>query len=315
MKYIYSFIFLFLFSSSFSQGVVSAPAFANCYQQVSLGSGSSQGYNFLKSASNRIIPNGTSVPSFIQIIAYNDDGTFFFPDNIGEPGFYFGLAGGDFSDLYLTDEDNDLVYHVIEYAKYMDGVNNLIYNSNPLVFQQGMAYIDIVLFYEFSQGGNNPTPSSSVRINLLEDDEAIETGPQTNVNGCVTFDNFQTTFTNKLSGFCGTVQQTVALSPTEQRSFNISETADSDPPTFFNLNLNEFAKYCHDDCDNMGVPQGSPMTPCGCDIFVLRTKIFPCPQFEYRPECSSADPLIIEQNVEICCTCDITLWFPLNTGR
>jgi hypothetical protein len=288
-------------SNLYGQTQNDVPKIVNCFQELPLTPGAT--YNMLRSDFQKIIV-GNGTPSYLQIDAFQSDGSYYYPFNEIRSG-YFGLSGNGFKDYFLPVlPDEDSVVHVVELSKLNGTSGGLSTNSNQLIINSGISFLDLYTFYPI-QGSNTYTRTGPTRINFINPEDAFDINPITDENNCVTFDNFKTNFTSNLPGFCGGLGFRIEALPGDMGPYLKQSTdiykADNNLPI---ANLG-FDSYCSEACDNMGVPQGSAKTKCGCKYYNMVIEIHPCEGNEDNPDC---DPIMINKQIEICCTCDLSKW-------
>ena len=240
----------------------------------------------------------------MQITGYLNDGSLFGWDGTGELWEYFGLVDDVFDDYYLTvqngDNEGDQI-RVVELYTF-DEYGDVIFNPNYFDFSDGLAYFDIVMFTPNEFG--NLDPSSTIRVNLLSNEEAFNIEPVTDENECVTYSNFKTSIDLNLSYFCGRIVYSVDVRPEDNHSYLENSSGELVPGGSQNENI-PFDDYCLEECFTMSAPEGPGPIPCGCRLFNLKTVIYPCESKILYPNCP---PIEFSKNIEICCSCDITFY-------
>lgn len=289
-------------SNLYGQTQNDVPKIVNCFQELPLTPGAT--YNMLRSDFQKIIV-GNGTPSYLQIDAFQSDGSYYYPFNeILESGYY-GLSGNGFKEALLPVLSNqDSVVHVVELSKLNGTSGGLSTNSNQLILNSGISFLDLYTFYPI-QGSNTYTRTGPTRINFINPEDAFDINPITDENNCVTFDNFKTNFTSNLPGFCGGIDFRLEALPDDNEYYLKRESDWFFPGNNVPISGTGFDSYCSEACDNMGVPQGSAKTKCGCKSYVLAVRIKPCYTMEENPNCP---PIIVKKQIEICCTCDLSKW-------
>ena len=297
-------LLIVLFTSYFvnAQGIDDVPRLVNCYQDIVLSPNSEN--IVLRSDNNRIVL-GRSKPRYVEIKAFNPDGTSFFPWGMF-PGFYFGLSDHTFKEYYLpilTNSESDDIL-VVDLA-YIDlKTDESKENQNPLIIDKEIDHIKIRFFFPKEDDSNIYYASEYTTINFRTAKEAIQVNPITDEYGCVSYDNFKTSYKNNLTGFCGGIRFTVE-SIHEPGTYGdlISKTDELTPGSPLPYNV-PFDNYCSETCHPMKLPVGGHID-CGCREFNLKTIVYPCSENKENPNCP---PLEINKLIEICCVCDDSNW-------
>lgn len=267
-----------------------------------------QAIKLMKTKNIQIVQDGGNTPHYVAIKAIDNNGAVVWPE-ITRPNF--GLSSRTFlgTDIvwYPPSTNDPTLVAVVPMYAYADGA--LIFNSNTLIFPPNVTSFDILFFSTFSQNSSEVTLDDSIHVDLIEPADIIDYNTKGDNIGCSTFERLTLSPTDyqisqQLTGFCGVIRHTVSLPHSSIPESNEFE----DHPTL-GSNIAQFAEDCHELCDHMGVPQNSPQTPCGCKQLKLKTILYPCEEGgvegDYYSEC---EPLVIENDIEVCCTCDITKW-------
>lgn len=269
----------------FAQGVNGFIAVHSCYQTVVF-DGPAKSFNMLESTKYKFSYPATSTVDYFRIQTYDANGFELTYD-------YNGLVTTDFP-LAIHSTGG---FTVVTASTVVGG--SQIFNQELFSFDSDVKSV-LITPYHWTGTAPNETldPSNyTATFNLKTGAEAFSFEPTG--NSCYTFDNFATSYSNILDGFCGTLSAQVSIvppvpagwSPVFSQTIDLNGTTDITTPT----------NYCLDECGNMTAPYYLPdPVPCECIDFKLDITVSPCT--DMQSDCPDLDFSI---DIEICCSCDV----------
>jgi hypothetical protein len=154
--------------------------------------------------------------------------------------------------------------------------------------------IDITFYYQ-SDIDSGYYESSTFNLEFVDISGAFE---EIEIDDCNRYNNFSLSAPISLPGFCGGIEFSIKRKPENITDPNaVNEVLLSG---FSNLDLLALAPDC-EDCYPLSAPHYYPNpVPCGCEEYNLEVTLTPCPTQLCPPLLG-----ILNENVTICCSCDI----------
>ena len=249
--------------------------------------GPSEIFNMLESSKYKFVyPSVGSGVDYFRIQTFDQDGYELSYD-------YSGLVTSEFP--LATHSRGG--FDVVTASTVVGG--NQIFNQEEFSFDTDVKSV-LITPYHWTGSAPNQTldPTNySATLNIKTGAEAFGFEPTNST--CYTFDNFATTYSNILDGFCGEVSGEVSIVPPVppgwssvfSQTFNIEGNTDISTPV----------DYCITTCGNATAHYYEPdPVPCGCIDFNLDITILPCDAMS--EVCPNYNFSIA---IEICCTCDV----------
>jgi len=292
-----SVVLIFLSGSSFAFPKV--VEIRNCYQQIMLDV--SGEYNLLGGDFWFDKYATSEFNNFMTLKAFDANGLEVPLDLVN-----IGLTDGVTFPIHSSSEIFDFATQSVFYADVIDMRNssNGAFNRNVVTLPSNVKSFEIIILNPDSDHEFSTVTKST--INLLKPEDAFSFS-SSNERDCQTFDNFNMSYVNNLDGFCGSIKGKLRRLPSD-----ITDPADpyNEIPFSFGSqkDLGPWAEHCPGpDWVIIIDPIPQDPVPWGCQTFIVDLVIEPCIQSP-----SWCEDLIISQEIEICCSCDVRTAPPAN---